>query len=296
MYHGPFLKYMQKIFQTDSKIVKDAYLKLPNYEIFYNNKISKKSVAIYFSSNGIYFPNIESEFEEKIINQNRFEWKKNKISNCQKHIFLRDINKQWYLNGINHNLDNIEKIVNFLKKETTGYDFITTLGVSSGGFAAILFGIKINANKIFSFNGQFDLEYMLKDKNCEVINPILYRFQNNPGYRKYYNIENLIKDFSGEIFYFSSLKSERDKNQIAIAKKYNNIIKIFFTNNIHSLPFYPFLLNHIFMTNSQELKKLERKEWNKFNFSITTIGSVKTIIKLTKYYFKNYKNKLWPFK
>jgi len=283
---------MAEIFQIDSKIVTETYNNKLNYEIFYNPKNANKSVAIYFSSNGIYFPNEEKEFREKILNQNRYEWKKNKISSCHKHIFIRDINKQWYLNGINKNINDVEKITEFLKKEIEGYNYIITVGVSSGGFASMLFGMKLNANKIFSFNGQFDLEYILKTSDCESKNPILFRNKNNHEYKKYYNLEKYIKNFIGDIFYFSSLNSDRDKQQIMIAKKYNNIIKILFNDNAHSLPFYPFLIRYILNLSGTEIKKLEIKKWNKISFSIKIIGPAKTIIYLLKYYTKNYTFKL----
>ena len=109
------------VFQTDSEIVNKVYQEQDNYLIEFNEKGDKEWCAIYFCSNDIYYPNTEEIFQKRIIDKNFFEWYHSRIYKAAKHIFIRDIFKQWYLAGINKNINSPEKIIEFLKEETKGY-------------------------------------------------------------------------------------------------------------------------------------------------------------------------------
>ena len=112
------------VFQVDSPIVKKARA-LDNY-IIETNKVAgtePKICAIYFSSNFIYYPNNEASFCAAIFDKNRFEWWNLRHPKACKHIFIRDVYKQWYLHGINVELDSIEKLSDFLKEEFSEYLF-----------------------------------------------------------------------------------------------------------------------------------------------------------------------------
>ncbi len=85
---------------VDAEIVQHTYNNNDNYRIEVGDPTSPYA-CIYCSSHGIYFPNTEAEFEKRIVAQDRYDWLKNKVRNVQKHIFIRDVQKQWYLNGIN---------------------------------------------------------------------------------------------------------------------------------------------------------------------------------------------------
>lgn len=97
------VKAKNNIFQIDSKCVIEAF-KEDNYSIEYAEEIDlieNDLCVIYFSSNEIYYPNTLESFEYSILKNDKYEWKQNKFSNAKKHIFLRDLHKQWYLSGIN---------------------------------------------------------------------------------------------------------------------------------------------------------------------------------------------------
>ncbi|MCD4729746.1 MAG: hypothetical protein K8R74_04035 [Bacteroidales bacterium] len=74
---------------------------------------------------------------------------------CDK-IFLRDFKQAWYQKGVDDDIDNIEKVKDFLEKLITekGYKKICFLGNSMGGYAAILFGSILNVDKVLSFAPQ----------------------------------------------------------------------------------------------------------------------------------------------
>lgn len=70
-------------------------------------------------------------FKTSLIEKNRYEWTNYHLSCAEKEIFIRDIYKSWYVTGINVNLDTIDKMVQFLKKETEGLKTIL-IGSSLG--------------------------------------------------------------------------------------------------------------------------------------------------------------------
>ena len=106
------------IFQIDSEYAKSAY-QSKNFEIEYTaNSCEIKYCTIYFSSHNIYYPNTPSEFRKRIMEQDYYEWRNYKTNVSQKHIYVRDIFKQWYLTGINNEINTPEKLLDFLKRET----------------------------------------------------------------------------------------------------------------------------------------------------------------------------------
>jgi hypothetical protein len=127
-----------------------------NFKII-TTKCANKKAYIYFSSNGLYFPNTKDAFTKTIIEHDRYEWEKNLVPNVEKHILVRDLFKGWYLKGINQKIGSLEALTSFLSEETEGYE-VSMIGSSAGGFAAVFAGIHLQAARIFNFNGQFNLE------------------------------------------------------------------------------------------------------------------------------------------
>ena len=148
----------RRIDHTCDYIVQNIYKTNPNFIIKETNRKSKICI-IFFSGNGLYFPNEEAEFFDKIIKNNRYEWQN--ISNDKvfekkagKIILVRDVHKQWYVEGISEEYNSVDKTVQLLKSLTDGYE-IVTVGNSAGGYAAVLFGCLLNAKKVFTISGQF---------------------------------------------------------------------------------------------------------------------------------------------
>lgn len=92
-----------------------------------------------------------------------------------KHIFIRDVFKQWYLAGINSNINTPEKLIEFLRKETEGYHTVM-LGSSAGAYAAILYGSLLQTKKVLAFNPQYELKSLL-NRSSEKINPLVFRLE-----------------------------------------------------------------------------------------------------------------------
>jgi len=255
----------KNVFQVDSILIKKQ-LQQPNYLIEYDNEklnIKEQYCAVYFSSNNIYYPNTKAVFEKDIITKNKFEWYGLRIKKAVKHIFIRDIQKQWYLKGINAEIDSIEKLADFLKKETKGYKIIM-MGSSSGGFASTLLGSLLKVESVISFNGQFQVLDLLKTSS-ESIDPILFRERDNPNINRYFSIKPYINN-PERIYYLYSTKSAWD----IVNKKHIEdvgISIISFTTKNHGIPFVKSALPYVLNAPQEELNKMNGKTYNPLLFS-----------------------------
>jgi hypothetical protein len=262
------------VFQTDSEFIKQA-LKQDNYLIEYseNNEHNEKYCVIYFSSHNIYYPNTEEVFTKNIIQKNRLEWYGSRIEKGSKHIFIRDIQKQWYLKGINNKINSIEKLAEFLKAETEGYKTIM-LGSSAGGYAAVLFGSILNVEYMLSFNGQFQM-YDILERSNELTDPIVFRQKDNIVVNKYYSLKSFIKS-PNKVFYFHSNKSNWDiTNKRHIEGVGLNTLS-FKTKN-HGIPFVRSALSKIINMSYNDLNRISNKKYNPIIFSFRHGGVIPTM-------------------
>lgn len=270
---------IKNIFQIDSDLVKKVYKENNNYLIEYDNHVKSKVCAIYFSSNDIYFPNTEEVFKERILKKNIYEWYKCRIREAHKHIFIRDILKQWYLKGINAHINNHEKLLNLLKNETNGHQVIT-IGSSAGGYAAILYGSLLNAIRIIVTNPQFEIYSLLKDSK-EIWNPLVFRFATNPQYNKLYDITPYLTEES-PIYYFYSNRSLWDCKQYSKVKNNPYIKIISFNTSHHGIPFLKVALNKTINLSPYELNELSLSVHSPILFTISKVGLWTTCIGLLK--------------
>lgn len=273
------------VFQTDSDIIK-AFLEKDNYIIEYNEQCKyDKICTIYFSSNDIYYPNTEQAFRERIIDKNYYEMYNTRISTAYKHIFVRDIQKQWYLGGINSNINSPELLFDFLKNETLGYSVIC-IGSSAGGYAAVLYGSLLNAKRVFSFNGQFELKTLLKTSN-EEIDPLIFRLALSP-LANYYDLMNYL-NFKTAIYYFTSIRSDWDSQQYNHIRNVQSINTVFFKTSHHGVPFVKSALARVINMDVKVLNNIRSKKFNPILFSIKFGGFLQTFGVL----YKQLKNKVF---
>ena len=71
-------------------------------------------------------------------------------------LFLRDMNRDYYINGLKNSTKNLNETIELLKKLISykKYSKVVAIGSSSGGFAAILFGHLLKFKKVLAFNPQ----------------------------------------------------------------------------------------------------------------------------------------------
>lgn len=231
---------MYEIFDSfdDNVKMKQWFDKLNNYKV---EKIQEgKYCWIFFTSHGLYFPTEMKEFEKQVILNDRYEWVN--ISRCKgiktrasKYIFVRDIYKNWCLEGINTKCNSIEKLADLLKKEANGNEIIT-VGSSAGGYMAIALGCLLKATYIYAFSPQISLDEYNKFHN------IKYLSQYHTDEReKWLSLEPIIKNYNaGEIFYYYPTQCEEDVAQYEVIKNITNervhIFGVKFTQ--HGTPIY----------------------------------------------------------
>ena len=217
----------------NSSIVLESWLSLPNYLIEISSPRQDLCV-IYFSSNGIYFPSNEATFRERILSHNHFEWYKNRLSNADKHIFVRDVFEQWYLKGINKNIPNQDALLAFLKKESLGYKRVVTIGSSAGGYAAILFGCQLNAFKIFSFSPRISLTPLIEKASTNK-NPILYALRGTEQLKNA-DLRQVVDMDSPNVICFFPIHSQFDIQQNALLNGFTLLRTIRINSKKHGVP------------------------------------------------------------
>jgi hypothetical protein len=281
------------IFQIDSAAVKEAFL-LDNFIIEYNDEFEIKEnnlCVIYFSSNEIYYPNTVKSFEYSILKRDKYEWKRNKFPQARKHIFLRDLHKQWYLSGINESLNNPLKILDFLKAETMGYRVIT-IGSSAGGYAALLYGSLLECERIYAFNAQMNLRVTMKNSN-PLTDPILFALQNDDNLTSYFDLSNFLSPKTDN-YYFQSCYSKMDLDQLdGINKEAQNKLKIIrFRTSNHGFPFLRINLKNVLSFSSSKLYQYSNKTIHPIIFSFQLIGIIPTLSFVLKALKERYQKKL----
>jgi len=278
------------IFQIDSPFVKQAF-KSGNFNIEYaeeNYLIENDLCVIYFSSNEIYYPNTLESFEYSILERNKYEWKRNKYTKAKKHIFLRDLHKQWYLSGINDTVNNPEKVLDFLRSETIGYRVIT-IGSSAGGYAALLFGSMLKCDRIYAFNAQLNLRITMKNSN-PLTDPILFDKVKEKDFEHFFDLSNFLNNKTDN-YYFQSCNSKMDVEQFdGINKKSQNLLKtIRFQTSNHGFPFLRINLLSVLSFDKFKIDSLVNKKFHPILFSISLIGIFQTII----FVFKAFKDRFF---
>lgn len=259
-----------------------------NIKIERTNFLNRKA-CIYFSSNGLYYPNTKKEFEEKIIKNNFYEWERNKLKRIEKNIFVRDIYKGWYLLGINKKINSPEKLIEFLREETRGYE-IVTVGVSSGGYAAVLYGSLLKADKIFSFNGQFNLERLMNNDEVLKKNPVLSIIKGNKDKWKYLNIIKNIRE--NNVYYFMSKNSQEDyENYMEILKEKLKIKVFKFNSKDHGIPIFLPTFKYLIKMKKQKIDNLKDKE-NKYLFALKVMGVFNFLFEMIGFVFYKITKKL----
>lgn len=242
----------------ENEMIKKAYDGDDNYQVVSTGNQSGLCY-IFFSSNGLYYPDTNEVFEEQILNKNRYEWKwvvkNSKVPEvAERIIYVRDVWKQWYSKGINGTVNTIDKTIELLKQLTEGYRTIT-VGSSAGGYMAVLTAVKLNAEYCINFSGQ----YMISK---ELGNP-------------YISLPELLRDYTGEIFYFVPGHCMADQKAYQSVAGLKCIRAFIFNDSKHASTMVPGNMSYIIDKSKDELLDLYRrntnKEINKFLFLVRTV-------------------------
>lgn len=241
-----------------------------NYEEEYPHSEGKKCY-IFFSSNGIDKNISEDKYWEELVEKNKFEWQS--IANSLKYhkdlgkiIYVRDIYKKFYIDGININIDTIDKLLDLLNEAVKGYE-VTTVGISSGGYLATISAIQLKAERAFCISGQFDIHSHLRDVNVDLL---------SLDKKKYLNIQWLLKDnVDTPVYYFCPIGCAHDWNNYQLVRNDKNVKSFMFPDKVHAATVYPFNFPDILFKSNQKLDSLfchyENKVINKNEFYLRTV-------------------------
>ena len=270
------------IFDEDNKVLKEIYNQ-DNYKVIEKNIKSRKCL-IFFSSNGLYFPNTTEIFFQRIVKEDRYEWSNvmrsaQRLEKWGKIIYVRDIRKQWYITGINSRINSITQLKTLLEEITQNYE-VFTVGNSAGGYIATLMGILLKAKAIFNFSGQFDLHYTLAS------NPYLDKYMKKDSYR-YCNLIPFIVKSATPIFYFFPASAELDVKQYALVKELDNVYSFAINENSHGSTILPMNYQYVFSMPLDILVKLckhyQGKQIDKKEFLLRTAGVIRAVLDYGKF-------------
>lgn len=239
-------------------------------------------VAIYFSSNGLYYPDTEEVFTQRIIEENRYEWQHYKISHVKKEMFFRDIYKSWYITGINEKINSVDKLVELIKLNLPENSVIVTVGSSAGGYMAALIGTIIGADWVLNFSGQNNL--LLSDAQ----NPYVQRFLQDAERSKYFDLNRIWLEYGKPlIFYFWSADNGYDIEQFHAVKDLKSFYPFAFKTKKHEQTMYNFNLPIILNMQKEELLKLyvrysASRKIGRFAFSVSVCGLLYTCKNILK--------------
>lgn len=260
------------MFQINDPLVREQYRNCDNYLVEYDERGDRSVCAIYFSSHNIYYPNTHRAFSKAILTQDHFEWYKTRLNIAYKHIFLRDIHKQWYVNGISKTHDSIDATAVLLRELTHGYRTIW-IGSSAGGYAATLFGNLLKGERVFSFNGQMEIESLLEVSSPDV-DPLVFKYQNDPPKAKYYCLRPHLSN-SENTYYFCSQKSAWDAAQLDHIKGLGvNVLR--FSSRKHGIPFMKSSLLDVIQLGTADLARYLGRTNDPLWFSLQISGFAKT--------------------
>lgn len=269
------------LWKSPNSLVDNVYKK-DNYEVV--DYANTNLCYIFFSSNGLFFPDTTSEFIDKIIDKDRYEWKRMASSNevikrSGRHIFVRDIYKQWYIKGINQEINSIENLIFFLKELTQGYEVIT-VGSSAGGYIAALIAAEISAKYCFDFSGQISLWEAVKT------NPFVKAGVKDNAVKKYYDISKLIGDSECIYYYFYPQYNAKDVEQFAKIRMYPNVRGFSFGEKNHAATMFAGNMRYIICKDHEYMERLykhyEKKVINKLTFLARTVPVSKVFMILYK--------------
>lgn len=214
---------------------------------------------IFFSSNGLYYPDEKEVFDREIIHKDRYEWKWMVLHSdipkkAGRIIYVRDVFKDWYSRGISSKVNTIEKTLDLLRNLTQGYQVIT-VGSSAGGYMAVLAAVRLQALWCINFSGQYRVHTAVQ--------------------KEYQDLYRIIKSYSGQIFYFVPIYSKQDLEQYEYIKDITCIRSFFFKGKKHADTMLTGNISYVIGRNKEELfllyQEYRDKKIGKIRFLFHTV-------------------------
>ena len=225
---------------------------------------------IFFSSHGLYYPETEEVFRKEIMENDRYEWKwvarnSSVYERAGRVIFVRDIWKCHYQKGINSLANTLDKTLDLLARLTKGYRVIT-VGSSAGAYMAVLSGIKLHAEYVFNFSGQWRIDAEIDDT--------------------YRDLTVMLDEYDGKIYYFVPAYWEADYKQYLSVRDFKCVYTFLFDGRKHAETMFAGNMCYVVDRDEETLdcyyRKYHKKVVRKLIFLIETVPFLKVIKIMTR--------------
>ncbi|MEN9352756.1 MAG: hypothetical protein RL318_81 [Fibrobacterota bacterium] len=255
--------------------LEELYSTLAHHKIVPGND-SSAPVFLFFSGNALYFPNTDEVLERTIIHSDRYEWENilsQGIIPFSFAIFVRDIKKTWYSEGISAQYPDIDALLGLLKTLIPDGRKLVCVGNSAGGYAATLFGILLGAERIINVSGFV----LLGDDLCSgAENPALNAAMQVEKKRKWFDLRPLLATGNCDIYHIYPVDSAMDQEQHAILSRYSNVHAFPVASSRHGdgAPgyIYPYLLSFSNERMRELAKRLRSRAWTPFALARCSLG------------------------
>ena len=152
-----------------------------------------------------------------------------RFKNISRH-FYTDKYLNSYNQGIHEITNNIDETIDYLRNEIKNYKNVICLGVSSGGYAAILFGSLLNINYVLAFIPQT----LRRNKNIDEKYRDISKFINETT--KYYLYGDLsVSDVMNCHHISQCERISHHSNVFLIKKKYINLKEMRDTGELYAI-------------------------------------------------------------
>lgn len=262
----------------DNSLISEQRLPGMNYRIEDGDNPNSNLYVVYCSSNGIYFPNNEETFRKRIIEQDKYDWKRNRIKkNVCKHIYIRDLYKNWYVEGINIEINTIQKVADWIVSITPkGAEFVF-IGSSAGGYMSICLA-SILGGTVFAGSPQIQLKVL--DKY-----PFLCIHQHDRECNRWFDLKQVISESKCKSRYYIlyGAKNEEDHDQISKISDLPNVKVIEFDTDLHGVVFLPFNVKDFYRkADVLERMSMKNKMVSRITFSVKVSGLWRTLFECGK--------------
>lgn len=271
---------MKNYLNIDQGLLEQFY-NLDNYKVIdVETQNTAKKAILYCTSNALYRTKYYTHPKTLIEEHNKFEWTQSMFKGYDRHIFIRDVFQLWYKSGINNRINSIPALIDLIRELTTGYE-LTCIGISAGGYIAMLIGAVLNADKVFSLSGQIDIldfvNFYGKPED-ESSFPDLSGFSS-----EYLNIQDIVSASKTEIFYFGSIDFVQDHGNLKLAANNPNIKLFVMNNDKHPMPIERYIIKYLINSDKQKLRKLHLKFQGQL---IERVTFSKSLLSYSYYYHK----------
>ena len=180
------------------------------------------------------------------------------------------------MTGINSRIDTIDKLVEYLRKETEGYKVIT-IGSSSGGYMSALLSYLLKAEYAIAFSAQFEL----RNKWAMDVNPYLQKYNADEKRAQYYDLKPILIKSNIPIFYIVPIKCNQDSYHWQHIKDVPCVRCLTFSSKHHGVVLFKNNLGKFISTPKEDLEHLfaenNGKSLSPFIFSIKMVGLISTV-------------------